>query len=395
VRQMALTFASRLRKLKDDYVEREIAIDVVALATLCREHVLLIGPPGTAKTTVLERFSHILRARYFSYLLTKFTEPAELFGAIDVPSFQEKSVLRVNTRGMLPRAEIAFLDEVFNGSSAILNTLLALINERTFRNGSRLERARLITLLGAANDVPDDPMLAAFCDRFLFRCEVDYVTEEAIDDVLDLGWTHEHRWLREPDPPTDDELDSPPQETPDSGLGTAEFSLGDLRALQQAVFTVELAPVRHLLVTTLRTLRDEKIAFSDRRAVKAQKAIAASALLDGRGSAEPRDLSVLTHLWSARHDEVIIRRVLEANEVPLVAQQPHIPDINDIRYQLRSIEDRIAGVESREELREIARRLGRWLADVRAFYPDRSDVLESIGRLQRLAIEELRRLFGE
>jgi MoxR-like ATPase len=396
LRRSALTFASRLRKIKDDYVERDIAVDVVALAALCREHVLLIGPPGTAKTAVLEQFSGMLRARYFSYLLTKFTEPAELFGAIDVRRFQEQKELRVNTHGMLPEAEIVFLDEVFNGSSAILNTLLALVNERRFRNGSRLQRAHLITLLGASNDVPDDPMLSAFCDRFLFRCAVEYVSEEAVDDVLDLGWVHEQRWLDMPDLPAvdeeeDDEEDDEAWARPD----TAQFSLDDLRAMQRAIFTIDLGPVRRSLVTVLQTLQDEKISFSDRRAVKAQKAIAASALLDGRGRAEPADLAVLTHLWSVPHDEIVIRRVLEANEVPLPSQQARVPDINEVRYQLRAIGGQIPIVESGEELREINRRLGRWLADVRAFYPDQAEVLQTIGQLQRLALEKLRDTFGE
>ena len=239
-------------------------------------------------------------------------------------------------------------------------------------------------------------MLSAFCDRFLFRCEVEYVSEEAVDDVLDLGWTHEQRWLDEPDLPAVDELDDDQADgeawaRPD----TAEFSLAGLRDLQRAVFTIDLDPVRRVLVTVLQTLQDEKISFSDRRAVKAQKAIAASALLDGRGSAGLEDLAVLTHLWSVPHDEIVIRRVLEASEVPLPSQQARVPDIHDVRYQLRGIEEQILSVESREELREINRRLGRWLADVRAFYPDQTDVLETIGRLQRLAIEKLRDMFGE
>ena len=394
LRRSALTFASRLRKIKDDYVERDTAVDVVALAALCREHVLLIGPPGTAKTAVLEQFSGMLQARYFSYLLTKFTEPAELFGAIDVRRFQEQKELRVNTRGMLPEAEIVFLDEVFNGSSAILNTLLALVNERRFRNGSRLQRAHLITLLGASNDVPEDPMLSAFCDRFLFRCTVEYVSQAAVDDVLDLGWVHEQRWLDEPDMPAVDEQDDEQDyDDPWARPDTAQFSLDDLRALQRAVFTIDLGPVRRSLATVLQTLQDEKISFSDRRAVKAQKAIAASALIDGRARAEPADLAVLTHLWSVPHDEIVIRRVLEANEVPLPSQQARVPDINDVRYQLRATGDQIPIVESGEELREINRRLGRWLADVRAFYPDQTEVLRTIGQLQRLAIEKLRDTF--
>jgi MoxR-like ATPase len=397
IRDTAVTFASRLRAINDEYVERAAAVDVIGLAALCREHVLLIGPPGTAKTKVLERFSRMLNARYFSYLLTRFTEPAELFGAIDVPAYRDKKVLQFATQGMLPRAEIAFLDEVFNGSSAILNTLLALMNERQFRNGPKLHRVPLITLLGASNDVPDDPVLAAFCDRFLFRSTLAYVSDEAIDEVLDVGWQHERtasdgQAARAAAPPDADELEVI-DEAP--GSRAAEFALSDLRLLQDAVLTVDLAPVKPTLVAIVRTLRDERVAFSDRRAVKAQKAIAATALLSGRGQAAPEDLSVLMHLWTMPHDEKVIREVIEANDVPLPAPTMHVTDINEIRYQLRRIEDDIEGAGSREEIREISRRLGRWLADVREFYPGSDDVLTRLGELQRLALGKLSSVFGE
>jgi MoxR-like ATPase len=224
---------------------------------------------------------------------------------------------------------------------------------------------------------------------------VEYVSEEAVDDVLDLGWVHEQRWLDMPDLPAVDEADDEEDDEAWARPDTAQFSLDDLRAMQRAIFTIDLGPVRRSLVTVLQTLQDEKISFSDRRAVKAQKAIAASALLDGRGRAEPADLAVLTHLWSVPHDEIVIRRVLEANEVPLPSQQARVPDINEVRYQLRAIGGQIPIVESGEELREINRRLGRWLADVRAFYPDQAEVLQTIGQLQRLALEKLRDTFGE
>jgi MoxR-like ATPase len=394
VRQTAVTFASQLRRINDEYVERDDAVTVIALAALCREHALLIGPPGTAKTRVLERFSRMLSARYFSYLLTRFTEPAELFGAIDVPAFRDLKVLRFATQGMLPHAQIAFLDEVFNGSSAILNTLLALMNERQFRNGPKLNRARLITLLGASNEIPDDPVLAAFCDRFLFRATLEYVSDEVIEDVLDKGWEHERAALGEQ--PADladtgelEVIDDDPAARP------AAFALADLQLLQRAVLRVDLRPVQPTLITIVRTLRDERVAFSDRRAVKAQKAIAARALLSGRGQAAPEDLSVLTHLWSAPHDEKVIRQVIEANDIPLPAPRARVADINELRYQLRRTEEQITSAESREELREITRRLSRWLADVRAFYPGSDDVLARLGELQRLALSELDRKFGE
>src|SRR5262249_18951583 len=152
------------------------------------EHVLLIGPPGTAKSSLLDRFRRLLDAEYFTYLLTRFTEPSELFGPLDLRLFQNEGVYRVNTAGMLPEAQIVFLDEIFQGSSAILNSLLTIVNERHFHNGSEVVDAALVSLFGSSNDIPDDPMLAAFSDRFLLRCRLDYVHEDLIEDVLDKGW---------------------------------------------------------------------------------------------------------------------------------------------------------------------------------------------------------------
>ena len=164
-RQKARTFATRLAEVKNDLVGRDEVVDLVALATLCREHVLLVGPPGTAKTLLIDRFRRLLDARYFTYLLTRFTEPAELFGPLDVPVFQQEGRYRINTSGMLPEAEIAFLDEIFQGSSAILNSLLTLVNERRYSNGSEVHEAALVTLIGSSNEIPRDPLLAAFSDR--------------------------------------------------------------------------------------------------------------------------------------------------------------------------------------------------------------------------------------
>ena len=378
LRLTALTFAGRLTDIKDDFVGRDEAVDIIALATLCREHVLLIGPPGTAKTALLERFCAMISARYFSYLLTKFTEPAELFGSIDMRSFQQDSVYRVNTEGMLPEVDIAFLDEIFHGSSAILNTLLTLINERTFHNGSAREPANLITLLGATNGMPDDPLLQAFCDRFLFRCRLDPVPDDAIGEVLGVGWAAEQELIRG-----------------GTARGSAGgFALDDLKLLQGSVADVDLSAVRDELAKILLTFREEAIAFSDRRAVKAQKAIAASALLAGRRQAELEDLAVLVHLWTTPQDEVSIRRVVESHGVPVV-HRSITRDPEEISYELSRLRGEHEIVASGEECRQILRDLGRLLAEVRANYPDKQELLANVQRAQGEVIRTLRERFSQ
>ena len=159
--------------------ERDEAVDLLTLAAVCQEHLLLIGPPGTAKTELVRRFTELIDAQRFHYLLTRFTEPSELFGPLDLAAFHDRR-FHIRTDGMLPTAEIAFLDEVFQGSSAILNTLLTLVNERVFYNGATPQPVPLISLIGASNDLPDDPVLRAFADRFPLRVQVEPVADDGL-----------------------------------------------------------------------------------------------------------------------------------------------------------------------------------------------------------------------
>src|SRR5437870_1845633 len=142
--------------LKESFVERDLPIDLLVLAAICQEHLLLLGPPGTAKTELINRFTELIDARRFHYLLTRFTEPSEIFGPLDLALFQE-GTYRVRTTSMLPESEIAFLDEVFQGSSAILNGFLTLIHERVYYNGSTVQPEQLLRLVGASKALPEEP----------------------------------------------------------------------------------------------------------------------------------------------------------------------------------------------------------------------------------------------
>jgi MoxR-like ATPase len=379
----ARTFGYRLQQLADDFIDRDEAVRVIGLAALCREHVLLVGPPGTAKTSLIDRFRRMLDVTYFTYLLTRFTEPAELFGPIDVRAFQEDSVYRVNTTGMLPQAHIAFLDEVFQGSSAILNTLLTLINERTFNNGGDVVRTPLLTLLGSSNEIPDDPVLAAFGDRFLLRCRLGYVAGDEVDDLLTVGWNNECDLVAG--------RSTRPVTSWDEAVGpdSVRFDLATLTRLQAEVTRVDLAPVRDLLVRVVRSLRAEGVAFSDRRAVKAQKLIAASALMAGRATAEPADLGVIAYLWTDPKDELTLRRLIRDQDVPLDQQLRAGRPSSDLIADLNNLTARSTQASSREERRELVRRLHRLLTEARRDHPVEHDLLARVGEAHRSAIGAL------
>jgi len=222
------------------------------------------------------------RICYFEYLLTRFTEPNELFGAVNVAAFREGRGAVRDTRGMLPQAELVFLDEVFKANSAILNALLTVLNERIFYNGSRRELVPLLCAIGATNAVPDDVELAALYDRFLLRAWTDNVDEALFPELFRCGWEMERRRIaRGP------------------ALGLANLTTTEaLRTLHKALERIDLTTVARDYREVVRRIRTEGIYLSDRRVVKLLKLIAASALRHHRDEAHPGDFWVLRHVWN-------------------------------------------------------------------------------------------------
>src|SRR6185295_17676654 len=124
------------RVLGKRFLDKEELIRLLLVALIAGEHMLIVGPPGTAKSAIVRHLARLIDARTFEYLLTRFSEPSELFGPVDIKAFREGLYVR-RTESMLPEADIAFLDEIFKSNSAILNSLLTILNERRFHTGSR------------------------------------------------------------------------------------------------------------------------------------------------------------------------------------------------------------------------------------------------------------------
>ena len=183
----SLQLREAIREATHGLVERDQLAELMVLGAVANEHLLVIGPPGTGKSAVVRRVAASLGGNYFEYLLGRFTEPSELFGPVNLGKLRDGLVV-TDTGGMLPEADVVFLDEVFLGSTAILNTLLGLLNERQFRRGHTRMNVPLRICVGAANGLPEDEGLAAFADRFLLHVFVEPVADNRLEDLLAGGW---------------------------------------------------------------------------------------------------------------------------------------------------------------------------------------------------------------
>jgi MoxR-like ATPase len=279
----------RLRRLRADltqlFLEREPVIDGALVALLAGHHILLIGPPGTAKSMLADELCRRMDgARYFQWLLTKFTAPEEIFGAVSLRALENDDYRRVTTH-KLPEAHIAFLDEVFKANSSILNSILTLMNERRFHNGRDVLDVPLITLFGASNELPEDDELQALYDRFLLRFVVDYIADD-------------FRFLRML-----------------QGRATgsdARLALTDLRALQEEVQRVSVPQhVFRALTDLRRELGRKQIVASDRRYQQAVGLLQAHALLHDREWVSEEDLFFLEHvLWHDPNERIEVRSTI-------------------------------------------------------------------------------------
>ncbi|HVX12581.1 MAG TPA: AAA family ATPase [Pirellulales bacterium] len=316
-----------LTPMKRAFVGKDEIIDLLGVCLVAGENLFLLGPPGTAKSAIVHDLGRRVEGRVFDYLLTRFTEPNELFGPFDIRKLRDGELL-TNTEGMLPEASLVFLDELLNANSAILNSLLTVLNERVFRRGKESRPLPTLMVIGASNRLPEDDALAALFDRFLMRVRSDNVPTERLPEVLEAGWQLDLRRV------------SPEK----------KMNVEQLRRLHGLLGEVDLSSLRPAFADAVRRLRQAGIAVSDRRAVKLQRLAAASALVCGRKEALPADLWVLRYIWDTEEQQEVIAAMVndlltkakdQAAAHPR-ARGSEVPDAEGLARDLASIEQKLS-----------------------------------------------------
>lgn len=333
---MATNKHDRIEKLLDvlgsGLYEKETAVKLGLLTALAGESMFMLGAPGCAKSMITRRIKEAFKAdnkdgvKYFETLLNQFTTPEEVFGNISLKALNgelpdengnKKEEYRRLTEGMLPEADIAFLDEIWKASPAILNTLLTIVNERKFHNGSKVMNVPLKALFAASNELPAKGKgLEALYDRFIFRLPVDFIKNE--DDFFEM-------------------IDQPAHE---------EFKLNDeekkllisnteLKEWSKEIDKVTLSEVSKQVISAIRkemTLLNDAMSdedkkngelfeVGDRRWKKIAHILKTSAFLNDRNEVDLMDCSLIENcIWGTEKQQKkakeIVEKCLKENGIP-------------------------------------------------------------------------------
>ena len=276
-----------LKSLNEGVFEKDTEISLALLAALSGQSILLLGPPGVAKSMVARRLKYaFVNARSFEYLMSRFSTPDEIFGPVSIRSLKDDDRYERLTDGYLPSADVVFLDEIWKAGPAIQNTLLTVLNEKTYLNGTTVMQLPLKLLIGASNELPTEGEgLEALWDRFIIRVVSHPIRSEALFCQM--------------------LCDTPSNEpaVPDA------FAPCEIAQLQQNIARVQVPDdVLSAITTIRRALADVAVPgqdvhrtlyVSDRRWQRIVQLLRTSALLHDRMSVSLADLPLAVHaLWN-------------------------------------------------------------------------------------------------
>lgn len=295
------------RRLAEFFVAKQEVVDLMVLCTFAQEPLLLVGKPGTAKSDLIVKFVQALGVtgeRYFEYMLTKFTEPSEILGPVDINELKTGRYLR-RTGGKLPEAQIVFLDEIFKSSSAILNTLLTIVNERKYYQDGRPLPVPLIMLFGATNEIPQFSELGALRDRFTLKVESLPVQDGHFERLIQKGLQNEAYKTFGQKPwegvsSLEDFLKLKVYFDHLLHRRQASGALTDHEGLDETVFPPELFVLFKRMIRTL--VKEDRLEMTDRKVIKLYKLIRARAFLFHGGVVTKEDLGLLRYVADRLED---------------------------------------------------------------------------------------------
>jgi len=327
--------------LNSGLYEKEEAVRLALLTIIAGENIFLLGPPGVAKSMIARKLTHILKEDsngkpvYFEYLLNEFSTPDELFGAVSLKALENDEYKR-NSEGFLPKAVIAFLDEIWKAGPAILNTLLAVTNEKKFHNGKTVETVPLKGLLAASNELPAKGKgLEALWDRFVVRILVNPIrSENSFFEMI-----------------TSSSADTG-EATPDDTVKTQCISEEELKSWRVLIDTIDVPDQVLSIVSAIckelnsknadgNRTDQEKYYVSNRRWKKIVRLLRTCAFLNGRNSVDIMDASLIADcIWSTEKQKKEVTEIVQKliGEYGLECNTA----IDDITDQIKAFDNKIS-----------------------------------------------------
>ena len=304
-------FKLLLQEMNRGIYEKETEISLSLLAALAGESIILLGPPGVAKSMVARQLKTAFReAQSFEYLMSRFSTPDEIFGPVSIQKLKTSDTYERAVEGYLPTADVVFLDEIWKAGPAIQNTLLTVINEKIFRNGNREMHLPLKLLVAASNELPaKGEGLEALWDRFVIRIESRPIKLEKNFRAMLLEVKSEERGVKK--------QSSAAEGKANSNAITAEEYAEWTERIDKIGVKIEVLDAISAIRKSLRAVNVDEAAerrniyVSDRRWKNIVRLLRTSAFMQDREEVDICDLLPIYHcLWQEPEERDAIRNIV-------------------------------------------------------------------------------------